>query len=62
MLFKAIMSTYVLFGGAQLLAYIVTGSSVSAVSFGFIALCGISLPIVEPLTTAHLDRKYGVRR
>lgn len=59
MLFKIVMTAYVLVGGAQLLAYILTGSPVAAASFGFIALCGISLPIVESLTVAHLDRKYG---
>jgi len=62
MLFKITMSAYVLLGGAQLDAYIITGSSVAASSFGFIAMCGFALPIVEMLTVASLDRKYGVRR
>lgn len=62
MLFKIVMSMYVLFGGAELLTYIVTGSPIAAASFGCISMCAIALPMTEALTTAHLDRKYGVRR
>jgi len=62
MMFKIVMSMYVLFGSAELLAYIVTGSPIAAASFGFLALCAIALPISDTLTTAHLDREYGVRR